>query len=512
MFNILVADDEQNIRQSIVRILEEHFPGKAAVHQAANGLKALEMICAIPVDLIIADIKMPLCNGIELMRKLKSLGLRKQVIILSGFDNYDFVRETLKLGAEDYLLKPVAPEELCILAENCLANATRENLSTPGEDLMTGGHTFSRDNKEYRRLEQQYYFTQLAAGKAWEELFSFPRENDPVREAIFFAAMDSDELSTRIFTGLEYDTTTGCRIFRGTEGSYTGIAFVSRREELAEKRENLSRLLGNQCGRFGISEVEDIRHAAKAWQGALRELAKQFYDVREEWDPEEHYPFKEIKTQIINALYACSAEQLNPLLDRLFGLLRHDKLPVDEARRFLCSLVYGIMETDAGYIGIIGKYKFTGKDLVHVIHNETSASRVLRGMRECFDCYIRERLKLQEEQKAAGIEDYTVQRIKKFIEANYQHRISLGMISQKLEMHPNYLSTLFRQKTGVTYGCYLRHVRIEKAKTLIKMTNLKLYSVADQVGYNDNAHFYRAFKEETGISPIAYRNQNTGDS
>ncbi|MDR2608477.1 MAG: response regulator, partial [Treponema sp.] len=123
MFSILVVDDEENIRQGIVRILEDRFSGKTAIRQAANGLEALEMICAVPVDLIIADIKMPLCGGVEMMKKLKSLGLRQKLIILSGFDDYAFVRETLKLGAEDYLLKPVEPEELCALTENCLAES-----------------------------------------------------------------------------------------------------------------------------------------------------------------------------------------------------------------------------------------------------------------------------------------------------------------------------------------------------------------------------------------------------
>jgi AraC-like DNA-binding protein len=392
-----------------------------------------------------------------------------------------------------------------------------------------------RDNGECRRLEQQYYFTRLVAGKTREEPIPSGGNNDGAeRKAILFVVVDSEDLFNRLFINAEHGAfnsaravgphdihntieqeaaphdTAGRQVFRGAVGSYFGMALISRREDLAEEREHLCRLFDGQYGRFGISAVEDLRHAPMAWQGALEELGRQFYDVREEWDPEEHYPFEKLKTRIINTLCACSSEQLKLLLDRLFGLLKRDKLPVEEARRFLCSLIYGIMEADAGYIGIIGKYKFTGKDMVHIIQNEPSASRVLRGMRECFDCYIRERLKLREEQEAAGVEDLTVQRIKKFIETNYQRRISLGMISQKLELHPNYLSTLFRQKTGITYGHYLRRVRIEKAKALIKMTNFKLYSVADQVGYKDNAHFYRAFKEETGVSPITYRNQNTG--
>ncbi|MDR2185381.1 MAG: response regulator [Treponema sp.] len=511
MSSILIVDDEQHIRESIARILEKRFSGESVIRQAANGLEALEMICAIPIDLIIADIKMPLCGGVELMRKLKSLGLRKHLIILSSFDDYAFVRETLKMGAVDYLLKPVAPEELCALAANCLAETAREGLHAPAGKQAAGTPALFRDDAEYRRLEQRYYFTRLAAGKAWEELFPPRKEGGrDEKNAVFFATADSEDLLTRFTTSLEHDSPAGCRIFRGAEGPYFGAAIVSRREKLTEKRENLSRLVSGQCGRFGISTVKDLKHAATAWQEALGELAKQFYDVREEWDPEEHYPFEELKARLINALCDCSTENLRPLLDRLFGLLKQDRVPVDEARRFLCSLVYGLMEADAGYISVIGKYKFTGKDLVRIIQSEASASGILRGMHECLDCYIRERLALREQQGAADIEDYTVRRIKKFIETNYRRRISLKIISQKLELHPNYLSTLFRQKTGVTYGHYLRHLRIEKAKALIKMTNLKLYSVADQVGYKDNARFYRAFKEETGVSPIAYRNQNAG--
>jgi AraC-like DNA-binding protein/CheY-like chemotaxis protein len=446
------------------------------------------------------------------MQKLKSLGLRKRLIILSGFDDYAFVRETLKLGAEDYLLKPVAQEELCALVEHCFEEIVQEESCASAVEPGAGDPAFFRDNEERRRLEQRYYFTQLAAGKSWEKLFPSQKESGGARKmAVLFAAMDSEDLCARLLADSEYGTAEDCWVFLGVEGPYFGMVLVSRWEVLEKEQEKLSRLLGGQCGRCGISAVEDIKYASRAWREALQELTRQFYDVRGEWDPEEHYPFERTKARIISALCDCSMEKLSPLLDRLFGLLKQDRPPVDEARRFLCSLVYGIMEADAGYIGIIGVYKFTGKDLVHIIQTGSSASKVLRGMRECLDCYIRERLKLRKEQETISIEDYTVQRVKKFIEANYQRRISLGMISQKLELHPNYVSTLFRQKTGLTYGCYLRHVRIEKAKDLIKMTNLKLYSVADQVGYKDNTQFYRAFKKETGISPITYRNQN-GDN
>jgi two-component system response regulator YesN len=509
MFTILVVDDEQNIRQGITRILEDRFPGKVVIRQAANGLEALEMICAIPVDLIIADIKMPLCGGVEMMQKLKSLEMRKSLIILSGFDDYTFVRETLKLGAEDYLLKPVVPEELCALVENCLLKQSLEGHDTESIESLA----FFRDNEERRLLEQGYYFKRIVAGKPWNELFPLEGGCNEKKAAVF-VAMDSESPGLRdISRHLGNEIATNCQVLCGTERSFFGMVFISRQEYLVEKREKIFHLLDKQCGRFGVSAVEDLRQAPRGWQRAVKELEKQFYDVREEWDADEHYPYEGIKGQFINILCACSVEKLNPLLDRLFGLLRSDKLPVIEARRFLCSLVYQIMETDAGYISIIGKYKFTEKDLVHVIQNESSASKILSAMKDCLDCYIRERLKLREglrkDRADVGVEDYTIQRIKRFIETNYQRRITLGMISKKLELHPNYLSTLFRQKTGVTYGHYLRYLRIERAKALIKKTNLKLYSVADQVGYKDNAHFYRAFKEETGISPIEYRNQAT---
>ena len=83
--------------------------------------------------------------------------------------------------------------------------------------------------------------------------------------------------------------------------------------------------------------------------------------------------------------------------------------------------------------------------------------------------------------------------------------MSLGEISEKLGLHPNYLSSLFRHKTGETFSDYLRKVRMEKAVALMTDTNLKIYEIACEVGYGDSAQFYRAFKQAMGVSPGEYK-------
>ena len=90
----------------------------------------------------------------------------------------------------------------------------------------------------------------------------------------------------------------------------------------------------------------------------------------------------------------------------------------------------------------------------------------------------------------------------------YQTGIMLDEISRKLDMTPEYLGTLFHKETGITFSNYLKNYRIAKAKELLVGTNLKLYEIAEKVGYSDSKYFSRIFKKQTGMTPSEYRKEN----
>ena len=113
-------------------------------------------------------------------------------------------------------------------------------------------------------------------------------------------------------------------------------------------------------------------------------------------------------------------------------------------------------------------------------------------------------------EKLTGTQDtdtthLTVKRMKGMIHEFYQTGIMLDDISRKLDMPPEYLGTLFHRETGTTFSNYVKNYRISKAKELLVGTNLKLYEVAEKVGYSDPKYFSRVFKEITGQLPVEYR-------
>lgn len=123
-----------------------------------------------------------------------------------------------------------------------------------------------------------------------------------------------------------------------------------------------------------------------------------------------------------------------------------------------------------------------------------------RRMMESFHLYM-EALR----EKTVNRDSYNVSKVKQLLEEEYMKDISLTEISDRLGIHPNYLSTLFKTETGTTYSQYLRALRVKKAADLMRTTNLKVYEIAERVGYSDTASFYRVFKEELGVSPARYK-------
>ena len=106
------------------------------------------------------------------------------------------------------------------------------------------------------------------------------------------------------------------------------------------------------------------------------------------------------------------------------------------------------------------------------------------------------------------ISNYTIKRAINYIREHYQEGISLEEVSGKLGITPEYLSTLFNREMGENFSAFLRKFRISHAKRLLKGTDMKVYEVAEAVGYTDSKYFARVFKDEIGISPVDYRQMN----
>jgi two-component system response regulator YesN len=121
LYKILIVDDDKIIRGGLKAIIESNYNDCESIFQAANGERALEILRSDNIDIMITDVRMPVMDGVELIKKVKECNLNVKSIVLSGFDEYKYVRETLKNGACDYLLKPLQNEELLKILDKAKA-------------------------------------------------------------------------------------------------------------------------------------------------------------------------------------------------------------------------------------------------------------------------------------------------------------------------------------------------------------------------------------------------------
>ena len=163
MIPVLIVDDEAAIRESIASMLLTRYPATFAIEQAENGQRAVEFACSQPVSLILADIKMPVLTGLEMLERLAEVGYEGEVIVVSGFDDYALVRRAMKLGASDYLLKPIVADDFYLQIDGFLMRY---------RNRMPAARPAAVSSPQQRSYRQQYALEHLLrdSGRALENL------------------------------------------------------------------------------------------------------------------------------------------------------------------------------------------------------------------------------------------------------------------------------------------------------------------------------------------------------
>ena len=496
MQTILIVDDDRTIREGLSLMLNDIEP-QARILMAGTGAEALETTMRFPVDLILTDVKMPVMDGLELVENLRRLNFSGEAVIISGFDEFDFVRRALKLGAADYLLKPVKAQELRAICGEC-ARRLREREQP---SLSLTPHALS-DNPY---VQQARLIGLLAGGNTGEHTTAYSGLPDSV------FCLVADALSAGRVKGLQSAFESAGRQAEGIaliQGEYLGVwtALCFAPFETVEKlRVMCGQALMASGFRCGVSVIYTSRECRSAFLEAQSALAACFYDeILPEGGSKEAFPYPEHSGHLIACVAAGNWAECGRAMRGIFQQALADQPDADALRRHLSDLVYSLMNQDKDLIGIIGKYKLTDKDIMLKIREAQSFSHLRKEYQDLMLLYLNE---LRE--RRLSQDDCNIQRAKEYIENNYRDNVSLSEIAQRLGLHPNYFSTLFRQKTGETFSDYLRSARIAKAIELMNGTNMKVYEIADRVGYNDNAQFHRAFKQTTGISPGQYKQKHT---
>ena len=502
---ILIVEDEVMIREGLSNLIKIHT-GHTVIGEACNGQEGLALAVRYRPELVITDIRMPVMDGLQMIEKFHEMNLFVHVVILSGYSEFEYAKKAIRFGVEDYLLKPLAAEDIVEVLErirNKLEDEEEKNADTPEQyirELLYGGRQ-SEEKSSRMKLScgfgtAQYY--QLYLGYFGDGSVAYEEEiheklnqlKNAVPRSILHVAADKTRRRLICLAGLP-DMAETPHLLR----------------QLAERRIVRPYKKKNDRAVWAMTETgswEDMAYAAEKAGMLIKEsmsltegeLITSAHLEEVKWK-EFHFP-SDIVTDIKNAICKGRLEDIREAGERFIRYMEDGPYREPEMRQAYLKSIYLLLDTT----------REIDADTFSLLQNEDLLTRcteavTLRELEQSF----RDGLALlcNPQRKREDISNYTIKRAINYIREHYKEGISLEEVSGSLGITPEYLSTLFNREMGENFSAFLKKFRLSHAKRLLKGTDMKIYEIAEAVGYTDSKYFARVFKDEFGISPVDYR-------
>ncbi|MDO4337760.1 MAG: response regulator [Eubacteriales bacterium] len=495
IYRVVVADDEPVAVKAICHIIEMNCPQFQVVGTAENGEKALKVIEETEPDLVLTDIAMPLMSGLELAHQAGSRMPDLCFVIISGYQDFEYMRDAIRNGVLDYLTKPIVPSQMLPTMKN-----VEEKLNTfyynrrnallrkicLGEDVSQKEISKFFPHKEFyaallrenglpRRYspgkEPELYGTIEEAFSVYgrdnmEELFLIPREILDGQSLVSY--MKKVELRQK------------------TEGSYTTLLYYSRAFSASEISTKIRELFYwlNNLSTVGYSQAVDL-DKKKMLEGRLPSP-----DTTE---------LSGLITEMEQYVKAGKYDRMQKCIEIAFekwGSERRPQVWMEHSARRILNFIRTYTEDEESLIE--SEYQ-----LEDIFYYATSMEILIQNLQNLFGRFGQ---KEKEKPKADSPEFF--ENVEKYLRGHLYEPPSLQELSDIFAISQAYMSKLFRKYTGQTYNQYLTGIRMERAKQLMKENNeLYVKDIAEMVGYHDQFYFSRIFRSHTGKSPADYLNQ-----
>ena len=490
MYQVLIVDDDKLIVEDLRRLIDWNTVGCDFPAWAPDGRRALEMLTGKTYDIILTDISMPVMDGVELIRRAKEQRIPGVFIVISNYDDFVFVKEAMKYGASEYLLKYeinkdnllqqiVYAQQLCDqhtsgdLSEKSVKLLRQQNirrvfqgelpdgtLVQPGGMgiwvpiyLLLFGKTTEKDletvkeQSEHVLEESQCMLSMVGSVSANALVLVIGVENPSY---LFVLQIVSDYLQ-RLIIKLQ---TVGIKI-AGYIGQFAHNEDLLRKSIRALGKKEDAYFYMKPCGIF-----QTRGESPKSWPGFDQE--KWIQICRSDAEPDAAAKLLQFFQE-----YSVSPSVVKSNCVKLIGALENDsKAEQTEISAVLCA-------------------------------------RTAWEIQCMMARFLEEKRRLRIEKRACVRPE--IRRALTYIAENYEKQITLSDLAATAGLSSNYFCTVFKNETGLNYSEYLNRFRLEKAKMLLQTTSLRTYEVSERVGFRDYRYFCRIFKETTGITCSEFR-------
>ena len=533
---LLIAEDELWLRKRLVSTIDWSSYGISEVYEAEDGGEALEIALKEKPDIVITDIRMPELSGIDLMKKLNENSIFSKMIVVSGYDDFEYAQGALRMGAINYLLKPVDEEELLDSVKRCVEELKKEkNKETVFDKQSAASEMLMEHIYEDLIFETSEKRTEELLQKLSRKEIGFPFQsaavvNMQVREHTFFVndKVKSDMWS--VYQWLRRNLQEDCYecqylYMRGSQivlllfGDDPEAKFMERVEnwvqlilEALQKELNISLFMaaGDVTDDFsGIhrsyemaqkkikeKRAEEKRILALRNQETEQELNTRFDDVYGEYD------FKLLIKEIRNGDSEKAQTELQAILQSSSRRLQSaDMMKLQLFYMNFINRIAGacLPECEAYADELAMQCMTVMRELIYI-----GSDTIVTERWDCLKKFVEKLVEVYQENNGKR-KHWMIDQVLQYVEENYNTALSTRDIAGRFFMNTSYFSKLFHEQMGCTFSNYLINVRVEKAKMMLTQTNMKLYDIAEAVGYTNVQYFSTIFKEKEGLTPSAFR-------
>lgn len=514
MYKLLIIDDEPIIVQRLLLSIDWSKLGIAKLYSAYSGAEAMKIIQDMKPDLIVSDVCMPGLSGIYLAKHIYEAGLNTQVVLISGYSDFHYVKQALDFGCVGYITKPIDADELIAAVQKGVRTIQRKRqlrLSLPCAQERFWVNAINGYYPDPCSFQQESQQVSLYYDPAWSYFcicirICFEGSVDDYKKSLLTNATVFD------FTNFFSDTGKDSFFFSPGIGQIVGFVFYDSGNSPTDStnrhmKEIVAAIEGFDgctaaCGKSGNCSdwgaIPTAYHAARHLaEAAIQPLAQSEARLR-------YSPSQSIDQGWIASL-CCGI--LTKDLQRIQTVIQNYLVQVPQNyeaigfRSLGFEIANYISETlvNEGHLRNISASEFSYTLLTH-LHDVVD--------RESLGIFLERISQVLVSDVSMDNESHTnhvIQQILEYVEEHYAEPISSKSVAEHFFFNPSYFSRLFKSEMDIRFTPYLTNFRIEKAEELMRTCNMRTADIAMAVGFTDERYFYKTYKALRGITPRQFR-------
>ncbi|HHV98627.1 MAG TPA: response regulator [Clostridiaceae bacterium] len=530
MYKLIFADDEALVRNNITKLVQWEKYGFEMVGCCANGHELLEMVEKDPPDLVITDIDMPFISGIDAARQMKNDFPTVKIIFLTGYDDFNYAQQAIDLKVAKYILKPVTAQNMLTCLKEMKEILDKERLQ----------------NRNMTLLENFYYQNKSMLQNAFlNSLLTTEVNNAEAAKKVELLRLDylaSKQFQVAVI--MEDGNYSGD--WSDESASLMNFAVYSITKEILEDRKIGSAILGdgrvvalltnakNASERYWkdkvVTVLEEIRAYIEKYLDftvsiGVGNICHSYNSIHRSYneaisalgyryaigtnrvifindiEPQRHNTpvfNKEKELQLLACIKANNRDEIIQMIDTLIKDVAC-RTNIDQLRSYVISIIICIVR-EAESIGLDTQELLRLGDIRKILDLKTVKQLKDTVLNVCFS--LMENISQNRRNNCSA----SIEEAKCYIHEHYaDFNISVDAVSQHLHLSSSYFRALFKKETGTTFVNYLTELRMQKAKALICSTSMKIYEIAEAVGYSDPQYFSYCFKKRFKMAPNELR-------